>query len=201
MSRERHRPRPPSEDLGSDDLSGASFDDESILQGYLARLMTMQDQRESWLEEADLRTAAHDLGLSDEDLARLQATTEAHRERGHRFVERRLWDEAVAAFRQAAALSPFDAALALELAEAYLGRWQASGAETDRAAADRYAHRALELDTGQEGAYEVLRQLKRQPIRSEGPPAAKVRLSMILLGLAMLLGLLLIAALLILVIL
>lgn len=199
MSRERSRPRPPADDLGEG--SGASFDDESILQDYLARLMTMQDQRESWLEAEDLRTAAHDLGLSDEDLARLQATTEAHRERGRRFVERRLWDEAVEAYRQAAALNPFDAALARELAEAYLARWQATGAEADRAAAERYAHRALELDTGQEAAYEVLRQLKRQPIRSQGPPRAQQRLSMTLLGLAMLLGVLLVAALLFLVIL
>lgn len=170
-----------------------AFGDEAILQGYLARLMTMQDQQQTWLEEDDLRIAARDLGLSEDDLERLQATTEAHRARGRRFVERRLWDEAVEAFRQAAALRPFDAALSLEVADAYRGRWEATGDDADRLAAERYAHRTLELDPEHEAAYEVLRQLKRQPIRSAGPPAAKVRLSMTLLLLAMVLGALFIA--------
>ncbi len=177
MERERNRPPRPADESFDDD----PFDDESILQGYLARLMTLQDERQTWLEEADLQTAARDLGLSDADLERLQAATEAHRQRGRSFVERRLWDEAIDAFRQASALRPFDAPLFHELAQAHLGRWRATGDEADRLAAERYAHRTLQLNPEHAASYEVLQELKRRPVRSAAPPAANVRLSMALL--------------------
>ena len=176
MSRERRRPQQPGESLPEE-----SFDDERILQGYLARLMTLQDEREAWLEEADLETAARDLGLTPEDIARLDATVAGHRQRGEQFLRRRLWDEAVDEFRKATALRPFDADLHHALAEAYAGRWHATGAETDRAAAERLARRTLELDADYRAAYEILAELKRQRTASRGPSASSVRLSMALL--------------------
>ena len=168
MNRERNRPQRPTED---------SFDDETILQDYLARLMTMQDQRQDWLEEADLKTAAQDLGLTDEDLERLSAATEAHRTRGRSFAERGLWDEAVEAYNQAATLNPFDAEAAHELARAYLGRWRVTGDAADHAAAERYAHRTLQLDPEHSASYEVLKELKRRPVRTGGPTRTEVNLS------------------------
>lgn len=168
MNRERNRPQRPTEDR---------FDDENILQDYLVRLMTMQDQRQDWLEEADLKTAAQDLGLSDEDLKRLAAATEAHRTRGRSFTERGLWDEAVDAYNQAATLSPFDAESVHELARAYLGRWRVTGDEADHAAAERYAHRTLQLAPEHSASYEVLQELKRRPVRTGGPTRAEKNLS------------------------
>ena len=168
MNRERNRPQRPAEE---------SFDDESILQDYLARLMTMQDQRQDWLEEADLKAAAQDLGLSEKDLERLDATTEAHRTRGRSFIERGLWDEAVDAYNQAATLNPFDAEAVHELARAYLGRWRFTGDQADHAAAERYAHRTLQLDPEHSASYEVLQELKRRPVRTGGPTRTEVNLS------------------------
>ncbi len=172
---ERPRNRPPQSQ--ADD----SFEDETILQGYIARLMDLQDQREAWLEEADLDDAARDLGLSDTDLERVRAGVEAHRLRGLRFAERGLWEEAVDAYRQASVLSPFDPGLAHELARAYLGRWRTSGSEEARAGAERYAHRTLELDPEHAASYEILQELKRRPVRSGGPSASEVKLSRTLL--------------------
>ena len=194
MNRERNRPQRPPEE---------SFDDESILQDYLARLMTMQDQREDWLEEADLKMAAQDLGLSDADLERLAATTEAHRTRGRSFAERGLWDEAVEEYRQAATLNPFDAEATYELARAYLGRWHKTGDALDHDTAERYAHRTLQLDPEHAASYKVLKELKRRPVRTGGPSQAEIQTSrglllggmalvavLILLGVLLLLGLL-----------
>ena len=168
MNRERNRPQR---------LPEESFDDESILQDYLARLMTMQDQREDWLEEADLKTAAQDLGLSDDDLERLVTTTEAHRTRGRSFAERGLWDEAVVEYRQAATLNPFDAEATHELTQAYLGRWQTTGETLDHDAAERYAHRTLQLAPEHAASYEIIKELKRQLTTTGGPSQAEVRTS------------------------
>ena len=188
MNRERNRPQR---------LPEESFDDESILQDYLARLMTMQDQRQDWLEEADLKTAAQDLGLSDDDLERLAATTDAHRTRGRSFAERGLWDEAVEEYRQAATLNPFDAAATHELTQAYLGRWHTTGDALDHAAAERYAHRTLQLDPEHAASYEIIKELKRRLTRTGGPSQAETRTSrgllfggMALIAVLILLGLL-----------
>ena len=185
MSRERRRPQQSDESRPDE-----TFDDEQILQGYLSRLMTLQDEREAWLEEADLDEAARDLGLSAEDLARLDATVAGHRQRGEQFLQRRLWDEAVDEFRKATALRPFDAELHHALARAYAGRWHASGADADRAAAERLARRTLELDADHRASYEILAELKRQRTASGGPSASSVRLSMaLLMGILVAIGL------------
>lgn len=183
MNRERNRPQRPLEER---------FDDESILEDYLTRLMTLQDQREDWLEKTDLDDAARDLGLTGEDLDRLKAATDAHRTRGRSFAERELWDEAVEEFRQAAALQPFEASLTHHLASAYLGRWRYTGEDQDRADAERYAHRTLQLDPEHTASYEVLQELKRRPTRTAGPSQAQVRMSSGLLFGTMALGILLI---------
>ncbi len=168
MNRERNRPQRPAED---------TFDDESILQDYLTRLMTIQDQKEEWLEEADLKAAAQDLGLSEKDLERLAVSTEAHRTRGRSFAERGLWDEAVNEYQHAATLNPFDVGAMHELAHAYLGRWRVTGEDTDKAAAERYAHRTLQLDPEHSASYEVLQELKRRAVRTGGPTQAEKNLS------------------------
>ncbi len=174
-----------------------SFDDESILQDYIARLLSTQDERDEWLSEDDLKTVARDLGLSDDDLERLAATTEAHRTRGRSFAERGLWDEAVEEYSQAATLNPFDAAATHELTQAYLGRWHTTGDALDHAAAERYAHRTLQLDAEHAASYEIIKELKRRLTTTDGPSQAEVRTSrgllfggMALIAVLILLGLL-----------
>lgn len=194
MSQERSRPRRPEETTPE----STSFDDEAILQGYLARLMTMQDEQpKTWLEEEDLTSAARDLGLSDTDLARIQDIVAGHKQRGRSFMERGLWDEAIDAFQQATTLDPFNADLFHDYAKAHLGRWRATGSEGDKRAAEQYAHRTLELDAEHTASYEILQELKRNPVRSGAPSAADQRASKALvfgtlLALAVLMAMLLI---------
>jgi cytochrome c-type biogenesis protein CcmH/NrfG len=174
MSQERSRPRRPEETTPE----STSFDDEAILQGYLARLMTMQDEQpKTWLEEEDLTSAARDLGLSDTDLVRIQDMVAGHKQRGRSFMERGLWDEAIDAFQQATTLDPFNADLFHDYAKAHLGRWRATGSEGDKRAAEQYAHRTLELDAEHTASYEILQELKRNPVRSGAPSAADQRTS------------------------
>ena len=104
-----------------------AFDDDQILQDYIARLLNVQDTREALLDETDLQAAARDLGLSDRDLARAEAIAEAHRQRGKNFSRHDAWDEAIAEFRQAMVLDPFDVPLLHELAVAGSAPWLPSG--------------------------------------------------------------------------
>ncbi|MFQ5569289.1 MAG: FxLYD domain-containing protein [Rhodothermales bacterium] len=140
-----------------------SFDEEHILQDYIARLLTMQDERDEWLDDSDLKKAAMDLGLSPTDLQRIDEAVEAHRQRGKNFSQHGVWDEAIAEYRQAAVLRPFDVSLIHELAVAHASRWQASRDTVDRDDAERYARRCIELDPNHHPSYELLTALKHRP--------------------------------------
>ena len=195
-SRQRPRHRPP-DDL-SDDSLDAYFEDELILQDYISRLLTLQDEREAFLDKEDLKTTAQDLGLTDEDLEKIETLVEAHRKRGANYARYNRWDEAVEEYRQAVTLDPFDKELVLGLAKAHQGRWQKLGHAADREEAARYARRAIELDADYAEAFRLLEELDRQPIRATAgtpPSQAKVRLSMALLFGSMVLVLVLVAAL------
>lgn len=143
-----------------------AFDQEAILQQYIARLMDLQDARDDWLGEDDLEQTARDLGLSTRDLERARATVERHRERARRFSQHDAWDDAVAEYRQALVLAPLDAGLAYELAVAHASRYEATADAADHAAAERYARRAIDLDPELAPAYELLGVLKK----SSGAP-------------------------------
>ncbi len=140
-----------------------SFDQEKILQDYIARLLALQDERDEWLDEDDLQKAARDLGLSDRDLARVEALTAAHRQRGLNFRRHEAWDEAIAEFRQAMVLAPFEVPLVYDLAAAHASRWQDARDGDDRRAAERYARRCIQLDPGYAPAYDLLTTLKPAP--------------------------------------
>lgn len=161
-----------------------AFDEDNILQDYIARLLTMQDERDEWLEEEDLKTTALELGLSEADLQRIEKTIEAHQQRGLNFIEHASWDEAVNELKQAMALSPLDVSLIHGLARAHLGRWKATGNAEDQEAAERYTRRCIQLDPDHKASYELLQDMKRIPIRatqSGRPTPAKSRLFFFLL--------------------
>lgn len=152
-----------------------SFDEEHILQNYIARLLTMQDEREEWLESGDLESAALELGLSSTDLQKVSAVAVAHRQRGQNFAQHKAWDDAIGEYEQAVVLNPLDTSLLHELATAHKERWWATGQEPDKAAAERYSRRCIQLDPNFKASYELLRELERTPIRAteSGRPTRK----------------------------
>jgi tetratricopeptide (TPR) repeat protein len=182
-SRQRSRSQPL--DAQRDDDLDAYFEDELILQDYISRLLELQDERGTFLEKEDLTTTAQDLGLTDEELQKVEAAVEAHRKRGANYAKYNRWDDAIDEYRQAVALAPFDQELALGLARAYQGRWQKLGHAADREEAARYARRAIDLDADYAEAFRLLEELDRQPIRattSSTPSRSNVVLSTILLA-------------------
>lgn len=138
-----------------------AFDDDQILQDYIARLLTVQDTRDALLDESDLQAAAHDLGLSERDLARADAIAEAHRQRGKNFARHDAWDEAIAEFRQAMVLDPFDVPLLHELAVAHASRYEETHDPEDRTAAYTYAQRCTQLDPNHAPSFALISALNK----------------------------------------
>ena len=138
-----------------------AFDDDQILQDYIARLLSVQDTRDALLDEADLQAAARDLGLSERDLARADAIAEAHRQRGKNFARHDAWDEAIAEFRQAMVLDPFDVSLLHELAVAHASRYEETHDPEDRSAAYTYAQRCTQLDPNHAPSFALISALNK----------------------------------------
>lgn len=140
-----------------------AFDDDRILQDYIARLLSVQDTRDALLDESDLQAAARDLGLSERDLARAESIAEAHRQRGKNFAQHNAWDEAIAEYRQAMVLDPFDVPLLHELAVAHASRYEETHDPADREAAYTYAQRCTQLDPKHTPSFALISALSKTP--------------------------------------
>ena len=73
------------------------------------------------------------------------------------------------------ALKPFDVAITHGLATAHKARYWETGNTLARDEAERYARRTIQLEAGHTASYELLKALKRTPIRAteSGRPSRK----------------------------
>lgn len=136
---------------------------KDVLSDYIERLLAIEGEGQRALDGDDLKRVAKELGLSDEDLARVDQAVDDHLTRGQNFLTRGLVDEAVEEIHQAAVLRPFDKDIATQLARAYLGQFQQSGDREARAQAQRSARRAIEIDSSYQPAFDVLAECARPP--------------------------------------
>lgn len=148
-------------------MSAPSSND--VLQAYLARVTTLKAAHERALDADELRAIASELGLTEADLAAVDAAAEAAHQRGRGHLAHGRWADAIGELETAAAIRPQDHAVACELAEAHLGRWRAEGAAADREAAGRHARRALELEPGWQRGFALLNELDAPRRRPFGP--------------------------------
>ena len=132
--------------------------DADILNDYIERLLAVEGDGQRVLDDDDLRRVARELGLSDDDLARVDQVVADHLTRGQNFAARSLYDDAVTEIHQAAVLRPFDKDIATQLADAYLGQFRVSGSGAARQRAQRWARRAIAIDAGYQPAFDVLEQ-------------------------------------------
>lgn len=146
-----------------DDKNLDELDDSAMVARYIERLMTLDQARDKELDEDDLREVALELGLSDQDLAQVDASVSAHRKRGENFLAHGSHDDAIAELRQAMVLRPLDPSLACVLGQAYHARsWARSEREDgdDRLAAEKLARRAIALDADCKPAYRLLQDMR-----------------------------------------
>ena len=136
--------------------------EQDILQTYIERILTAQDQQESWLTEDDLAQTARELGLSDADLVRMDKAVEAQQRRGDGFVAHEQWSDAIKEYKQAVALRPLDVDLVHKLARSYQQRWLQTGQAADRAGAERLARRCVTLDPDHAASFQLLSELKER---------------------------------------
>ena len=130
-----------------------------VLQTYLARVAALKAAHDRALDADDLREIASDLGLTEADLAAVDAAAQAAHQRGRGHLAHGRFADAIAEFEVAAEIRPLGQALAADQAEAHLGRWRAEGRAEDREAAARHARRGLTLDPTWQRGFALLNEL------------------------------------------
>lgn len=123
---------------------------------YIERVERLRTHRDTQLNDDDLRNIARELGMSEADLAAVDAEIQDRCNRGQRFAERSLWDDAVRELGEALILAPNRVDLIHALAVAHHGRYRAHTNASDRKAADDLARRCIDLDPKFQPAYDLL---------------------------------------------
>jgi hypothetical protein len=148
-----------------------------LVNAYVQKLVSLQDQREHPLTQSELEAIALDLGLTHEQLTLLAAEHTGHLTRGKGYLTHHRWTDAVNELIDALALNPLSAETALLLSEAYKQRWVFEAQPDDRHQAERYAKYTLRLAPDQPRAYAILAELEKmyisipnlnEPNQSEG---------------------------------
>lgn len=162
-------------------------DDDALLTTWLGRVSRMPDPGAA-PDEGDYKAVALELGLTEDDLARIEAAVEAHQIRGRNSLAHGRPDDAVAAFAQAHALAPWRRDIAHGLAEAYAARFIARGDHADRDAARALVEARLARDPAHQASYALLNTLDppSAPARRGSAPT-RSRLPIVIAGLAVLL--------------
>jgi hypothetical protein len=165
----------------------ADTEDEPIIRAYIDRMLAIaKDDDEP--DQAMLESIASELGLSDEDVQRANRLAADHHTRARHFLGLKRWDDALAELAQATALRPHDVDMRVDLAEAYVSRWEAERNGDDKVAAERLIRKVIEHEPDRKVAYTLLSRLdQRRSVRVPrvgiGVGAAIVVLAVILVSL------------------
>ncbi|MFT5683089.1 MAG: hypothetical protein ACI8RZ_004016 [Myxococcota bacterium] len=145
--------------------------EKRIVAGYIEQVDRARSQTDA-LSESDLHSIAGELGLTAEDLERVDQIAADHLTRGEGYLEHDLLDEAISELTLARGLRPLSAPPALSLARAYTARWRKEARTSDRDKATELARQSLKLSPESPGAYALLRRLKAPQERSSRIAAA-----------------------------
>lgn len=129
---------------------------DALLRDYLQRVTALRREMNDTMTLDQVQEVARDLGMDQSDLAAAAQAAADHRERGIRYCRHEQYDDAVRELRDAVALDPFSTDGLYALADA-LRRRDNRGDEDE---ALRLAHRVVEIEPKNEGAYDLIRRIR-----------------------------------------
>ncbi|MEM7018021.1 MAG: hypothetical protein AAF512_11875, partial [Pseudomonadota bacterium] len=143
---------------------------EQNLDAYVKKILEIEKGRLNHpLTQDELKDVAQNLGMSEGDWEAIQATFDAHLERGLGYLKYDNWEDAIAELDQAIILNPSHLAALFGLAQAQQKRWEATGDEVTKNKAEVHAKKCLDIDPGHDPALRLLSELK-QPKTSTNLP-------------------------------
>ncbi|MCS6905596.1 MAG: hypothetical protein RML72_08520 [Bacteroidia bacterium] len=142
---------------------------QALLQSYIQKILSIQEERNYAITEEDLNKIALDLGLNEKDLAEIEKSFMGHWKRGSNFAKHNRFDDAIQELLVASALKPLHPEPYYELALAFQKKWLISGKVEDKEQAEYYAKRCLLLAPEHEKTYQLLSEIEKKTVRIEVP--------------------------------
>ena len=134
---------------------------KDLLNKYIARLLTLKEQKRDELTETELKEIAQELGLTDSDLLEAEQEVKNHLERGQTYTQLKQWNEAQKEFEQAAEFAPLDIEVTYELAHFYFLKWQKTKKQSDLRFAQTKIVNCLELSPKHVGTITLFEQIEK----------------------------------------
>lgn len=144
---------------------------DEVVARYAARLLQLKAERDSIDDDDVLAAVARDLGMSDADMAAVNAAVAAHVDRGNGYVAHGRVADAVAEFDAAAALAPRDVAVLHALASVL----QKRNGDGDAHRARTLSKRVLAIDAKHQPSFALLNALDKK--KSWAPAVAVLALA------------------------
>lgn len=152
----------------------AHDDDGALLSAWIEQVGRMPAEADG-PDERSYKAVALELGLTEDDLARVEAAVEAHLARGRNYLSHGRAGDAVGELRQARTLAPWRPDIAHALAEAHAARFETRRDEADREAARALIRARLDRDPDHQPSYALLNRLDRSPTGLARPASAARR--------------------------
>ncbi len=131
---------------------------------FVSKLLAIERRQASTnLSREDRKELALSIGVSEEVWLAFENDFEGYLQRGHSFREGGNDDDAIAEYMAAFLIDPYHEGLLFGLARAHKRRFHDQGDAKDKAAAEKYARRLLEINPRNRKAVSIINDLKASP--------------------------------------
>jgi tetratricopeptide (TPR) repeat protein len=139
-------------------------DTDKLTQAYIQKMMDIQQaQQQRLLTEDELKQVALSTGMTEEDWETVQASFQAHYDRGKGFMNHGNWEDAIQELEQAVTINPHHFKASNQLLQAYLLRYERKGDMDYALQTYQLAKRCLDMNAKDDFAIQTISQLKRDP--------------------------------------
>ncbi|GAB4395268.1 MAG: hypothetical protein OHK0053_01580 [Microscillaceae bacterium] len=131
------------------------------LKAYFDKVLDIQQQQQNQaLTEAELKSIALNLGITEADWQAIQKAFEDYRTRALGYLQHQNWQDAIPELEQALTLRPADVPALYGMAQAWYFKWQNSQQQKDAQMAEQYAKKSLQIQPNHPDALRLVSQLK-----------------------------------------
>ena len=152
-------------------IIGMAINDD-ILKNYIGRVLDLKNRKDITAE--DLQNIALEVGITRADLEEIEKTMHNHLVRGRNYLLHKCRDDAIEEFENALALSPLNAGILYELAEAYYERGTAEKIKKDLEKAESLVKECIQYSPSHNEAYTLLQKIN-MPQNHTGRGSGRVR--------------------------
>ncbi|ANQ48610.2 hypothetical protein MY04_1233 [Flammeovirga sp. MY04] len=132
------------------------------LSRFIERLYEIKESHNNKVTQADLKSMALEMGLSDLDWIRMQDLFSSHLARAIGYHKYKNWEDAIYELDQALSINPFNVKCLFLTASCYANKYYEDEKKADREQSINFANKALEINPLDEKSLQLLSSLKKE---------------------------------------